>query len=163
LVTRWFSKYEVSEFPSALLSSLQAVIYKLIASNVLPMSASKLLELINHDVKSLYVKIEQATFVEVLFPLRNISYAMEGDGNLAFQAREWVDTLALTYPMEIFQRWNLYKALCIVHVQNCCRGSGCCSKTMVSCISSRCTCSNFCTCNSCSAMATGSPRGFGGR
>jgi hypothetical protein len=69
--TRWFSKYEVFEFLSALFSSLEAVIFKLIASKVSPMSASKLLELINHDIKSWYLKIELAAFVEVLLPFRN--------------------------------------------------------------------------------------------
>jgi hypothetical protein len=62
------------------------------------MSASKLLELINHDVKSLFLKIELAAFVEVLFPFRNFCYAMEGDGDLAFVAGERVDSLFITYP-----------------------------------------------------------------
>ena len=62
------------------------------------MSASKLLELINHDIKSWYLKIELAAFVEVLFPLRNFCYAMEGDGDRAFVAGERVDKLFLTYP-----------------------------------------------------------------
>jgi hypothetical protein len=81
-----------------LFSSLQAVVYELIALKVSPMSASKLLELVNDDVKSMYLKIELAAFVEVLFPLRKFCYAMEGDGDLAFAAGERADNLFLTYP-----------------------------------------------------------------
>ena len=62
------------------------------------MSANKLLEMINHDVKSLFLKIELAAFVEVLFPFWNFCYAMEGDGDLAFVAGERIDNLFLIYP-----------------------------------------------------------------
>jgi hypothetical protein len=93
-VTRWFSKYEVFEFLSALLSRLQAVTFKLTASKVSPMSVSKLLRLLSHDIKSWYLKIELAAFVKVQFPFRNFCYAMEGDSNLAFMAVK----LFRTYP-----------------------------------------------------------------
>jgi hypothetical protein len=63
-VTRWFSKHEVFEFLSQLFSSLQAAIYELTTSKVLPMSASKLLELMSHDVKSWHLKMELSAFVK---------------------------------------------------------------------------------------------------
>ena len=97
--TRWFSMYDVLEKLSKLFPDLLTVITRVAAKKVSPANSAKLLALLLDPLLSRKLKIQLASYVEVLFPLRNLCYWLESDAtDLPFRVGEKIESFQLKFP-----------------------------------------------------------------
>jgi len=97
--TRWFSKYDVMEKLAKYFPDLLTVITGIAKKKVSPANSSKLLNLLLDPLKSRKLKIQLSSYVETLFPLRNLCYWLETDAtDVAFRVGEKIEIFKSMFP-----------------------------------------------------------------
>lgn len=96
--TRWYSKYEVFEVLARLWPDMLTVTMQIVAEKVSKTSAPKLLLMLTDEATMWYLKIQMCAFVEGLEELRNMCYALEGDGQLIFFGGSRLVEMQVTCP-----------------------------------------------------------------
>lgn len=88
---KWFSKFDSIEHCMVLYGDVVPWVTELFERNIAKESTPKLLQLVTHPGLLHYLKIEMSVYLFVGRPLRNLTYMLEGDGELAFTAYEVVN------------------------------------------------------------------------
>lgn len=101
--TRWWSKFEVMQQVLIMFGDIPTFL----SSDGLPhVTSSKLLEILNDSIKSRKLKMELAITIESMEPFAKATYALEGDGALAFVTYECVSMLYSVISTEHYPNVN---------------------------------------------------------